>query len=96
MGTGAAGTGTQLWGREEGILPPHLLKHAAHHFHRGIVGRNLHIHLQRLLQDLAHDLRADEGVVLGEVTVQLLHLVLQALDLCLEHLRARERHSNGQ
>lgn len=65
----------------------YLLKDAAHHLHGRVVSCNLHVHLQRLLQDLAHDLRLDERVVLGEVTVQLLHLVLQALDLCLQHLR---------
>lgn len=42
--------------------------------------------MQRSVQDLSHRVRVDDGVVLGQVSVQLLDLVLQILDLCLESL----------
>lgn len=91
---GGEGAGQRAVAQQGGTLlcrdtpdRPYLLEDAAHHLHGGIVSRDLHVHLQGLLQDLAHDLRLDERVVLGEVAVQLLHLVLQALDLCLQHLR---------
>lgn len=38
------------------------------------------------MQDIPHDLRLDEGVVLGEVSVQFLDLVLQVLYLQLQTL----------
>lgn len=97
----AAGSGS--WRRGGRAAPrgggppvgPHLLEDAAHHLHRGVVRRDLHVHLQRLLQDLAHDLRPDQRVVLGQVAVQLLHLVLQALDLRLQHLRGAGGRARG-
>lgn len=38
------------------------------------------------MQDIPHDLRLDEGVVLGEISVQFLDLVLQVLHLHLQTL----------
>lgn len=43
--------------------------------------------MQRAVQDLSHLVRVDDGVVLGQVSVQLLDLVFQALDLGLKRLR---------
>lgn len=64
----------------------HLLKHEPHIFHAGVVGSYLAVDVQRALQDLAHLLRVDNGVMLRQVSVQFLNLVLQALDFYLEGL----------
>jgi hypothetical protein len=45
---------------------------------------DLHVQLQGPVQDVLHDLGLDKGVVLGEVSVQLLDLVLQVLYLHLQ------------
>lgn len=67
-------------------LDPHLLKDSPHHLHSRVLGCNLAIHAQWLLQDLAHGVCLDEWVVLGQIPVHLLHLILQLLDLSLQSL----------
>lgn len=64
----------------------HLLKHDSHSFHGGVLGADLAVNVQRPVQDLSHFICVDDGVVLGQVSVQLLDLVLQILNLCLESL----------
>lgn len=64
----------------------HLFKHDSHSFHSGVLGSYLAVNVQRPVQDLSHFICVDDGVVLGQVSVQLLDLVLQILNLCLETL----------
>lgn len=47
------------------------------------------------MHDVPHDLRLDEGVVLGEVPVQFLDLVLQVLHLHLQSLWQEVRRGVG-
>lgn len=55
-------------------------------FHGGILRSDPRVQQQGPVQDIPHDLRLDEGVVLGEVSVQFLDLVLQVLHLQLQTL----------
>lgn len=64
----------------------HLLKHDSHSFHGGALGSYLAVDVQRSVQDLSHFICVDDGVVLGQISVQLLDLVLQILNICLESL----------
>ena len=65
----------------------HLFKHDSHSFHGGVLSGYLAVDVQRPVQDLSHFIRVDDGVVLGQISVQLLDLVLQILNLCLERLQ---------
>lgn len=67
-------------------VPAHLFERAPHRLHGGVLRRDLAVDVQRALRDLPHPVRVDDGVVLGQVPVQLLDLVLQILDLRLEGL----------
>lgn len=64
----------------------HLFKHDSHSFHGRVLGSDLAVDVQRPVQDLSHFICVDDGVVLGQVSVQLLYLVFQILDLNLESL----------
>lgn len=68
------------------IKAPHLFEHDSHSFHGRVLGGDLTVDVQRPVQDFSHFVRVDDGVVLGQVSVQLLDLVFQVLDLCLEIL----------
>lgn len=64
----------------------HLFKHDSHSFHSGVLRCYLAVNVQRSVQDLSHFICVDGGVVLGQISVQLLDLVLQILNLRLESL----------
>lgn len=72
----------------------HLFKHDPHSFHSGVLGSYLAVDVKRPVQDLSHFVRVNDGVVLGQVPVQLLDLVLQVLNLCLESLEAHARRQS--
>lgn len=50
------------------------------------MGSYLAVDVQRPVQDLSHFICVDDGVVLCQIPVQLLDLVLQILNICLESL----------
>jgi len=64
----------------------HLFKHDSHSFHSGVLSSYLTVNVQRSVQDISHFVCVDDGMVFGQIPVQLLDLVLQILNLCLESL----------
>lgn len=64
----------------------YLFKHDPHSFHSRVLGGYLAVNVKRPVQDLSHFVCVNDGVVLGQVPVQLLDLVLQILNLGLESL----------
>lgn len=74
----------------------HLFKHDSHSFHSGVLGRELAVNVQRPVQDLSHFICVDDGMVLGQVSVQLLDLVLQILDFCLKRLQYKHTHTHAE
>lgn len=63
---------------------PDLFKHGSHGLHSGVLRSDLVVDMNRPVQDLSHLLCVDDGVVLCQVPVQLLNLILQTLDVCLQ------------
>lgn len=67
----------------------HLFERDSHGLHGGVRGGYLAVDAQRPVHDLSHPTRVDDGVVPGQIPVQLLDLVLQVLNLRLESLKTR-------
>lgn len=72
---------------EAGPRRGYLLEDGSQALHGSVLRGDPRVDLQGLVQDVTHDLGLDERVVLGEVPVQLLDLVFQALRLGLQVLQ---------